>query len=123
MSNKDQNIGDICKWNFFNSNFILENIKPISLLVAIAFISIISSHSIDNKSYKIRKLELEVRELKSEFVSVRTNLMNARMGSNLQEKVKKIGLESSTTPPQVIRVETEDWFWKKIKSKYWTDCI
>ena len=108
MSNKDQNIGDIVKGNFFNSNFILENIKPISLLVAIAFISIISSHSIDNKSYKIRKLELEVRELKSEFVSVRTNLMNARMGSNLQEKVKKIGLESSTTPPQVIRVETED---------------
>ena len=108
MDNKDKNIGGIVKGDFLNSNFILDNIKPIFLLVSIAIISIISSHSIDNKSYKIRKLEIELRELKSEFVSVRTNLMNARLGSNLQEKVKKLGLESSTTPPQVIKVETED---------------
>jgi len=108
MENKDQNIGSIVKGNFFNSNFIFENIRPIFLFVLIAFISIISSHSIDNKIYKIRKLELEVRELKSEFVSVRTSLMNARKGSNLQEKVKAIGLESSTTPPHVIVVEIED---------------
>jgi len=108
MENKDQNIGSIVKGNFFNSNFIFENIKPIFLFVLIAFISIISSHSIDNKAYKISKLESEVRELKSEFVSVRTSLMNARMGSNLQEKVKAIGLESSTTPPHVIRVKIEE---------------
>ncbi|MCK5907464.1 MAG: S-adenosyl-methyltransferase [Flavobacteriales bacterium] len=108
MDNKDQNIGSIVKGNFFNSNFIFENIRPILLLVIIAFISIISSHSIDTKIYKIRKLELEVRELKSEFVSVRTSLMNARMGSNLQKKVKALGLESSTTPPHVIRIEKED---------------
>ena len=108
MDNKDQNIGSIVKGDFFSSNFLFDNYKMIALLVSIAMISIISSHSTDTKIYEIRKLELEVRELKSEFVSIRTNLMNARMGSNLQEKVKALGLESSTTPPHVIKVETED---------------
>ena len=108
MDNKDQNIGSIVKGNFFSSNFLFDNYKMILLLVSIAMISIISSHSTDTKIYKIRKLELDVRELKSEFVSVRTNLMNARMGSNLQDKVKALGLESSTTPPHVIKVEIED---------------
>ena len=108
MDNKDQNIGSIVKGDFFSSNFLFDNYKMILLLVSIAMISIISSHSTDTKIYEIRKLELEVRELKSEFVSIRTNLMNARMGSNLQEKVKALGLESSTTPPHVIKVEIED---------------
>lgn len=108
MDNNDQNIGSIVKGGFFNSNFLFDNYKLILLLVSIALVSIVSSHSTDTKIYKIRKLELEVRELKSEFVSVRTNLMNARMGSNLQEKVKALGLESSTIPPFVIKVETEN---------------
>ena len=108
MDNKDQNIGSIVKGGFFNSNFLFDNYKLILLLVSIAMVSIVSSHSTDTKIYKIRKLELEVRELKSEFVSVRTNLMNARMGSNLQKKVKALGLESSTTPPFVIKTETEN---------------
>lgn len=108
MDNKENNIGTIVKGNLFNTNFLFDNYKVITLLVAIALVSIISSHSTDTKIYKIRKLELEVRELKSEFVSVRTNLMNARMGSNLQNKVKALGLESSTTPPHVIKIEAED---------------
>ena len=107
MDNNDQNISSIVKGGFFNSNFLFDNYKLIFLLVSIAMVSIVSSHSTDKKIYKIRKLELEVRELKSEFVSVRTNLMNARMGSNLQEKVKALGLKSSTTPPFVISIETE----------------
>ena len=108
MDNKEQNIGSIVKGGFFNSNFLFDNYKLIFLLVSISMVSIVSSHSTDTKIYKIRKLELEVRELKSEFVSVRTNLMNARMGSNLQEKVKALGLKSSTTPPFVIKTVTEE---------------
>jgi hypothetical protein len=108
MDDKDKKIGKLVKGGLFNSNFLFDNYKPILLFVCIALVSIVSSHSTDTKSYKIKKLELELRELKSEFVSVRTNLMNARMGSNLQEKVKKIGMEASTTPPHVIRIETED---------------
>jgi len=107
MEKKEQNIGDIVKGNFFNPDFLFSNYKLILLLVGIALVSIISSHSTDNKIYKIKKLEIELRELKSEFVSVRTNLMNARMGSNLQDKVKALGLESSTTPPHVIKIEAE----------------
>jgi len=107
MSNKEQDIGSIVKGGFFNTNFLFDNYKLIFLLVSVAMVSIVSSHSTDRKIYKIRKLELEVRELKSEFVSVRTNLMNARMGSNLQDKVRALGLESSTVPPFVIKIESE----------------
>jgi hypothetical protein len=107
MEKKTQNIGTIVKGNLFDTNILLDNYKLIIFLVTIAMISIVSSHAIDTKVYKITTIKEDVRELKSEFVSVRTQLMNSRMGSNLQAKVKNLGLEVSTTPPQVITVETE----------------
>jgi len=104
---EDKNINSIVKGKLFDKDFIFENYKIISFLVALAFISAYSSHSVDKKIYKVTKLQKEVREVKSEFVSVRTQLMNSRMGSSMQEKVKGIGLESSTVPPQVIRVKKD----------------
>ncbi|MEN8137514.1 MAG: FtsL-like putative cell division protein [Bacteroidota bacterium] len=104
MEKKSKNIGTIVRGNLFDTDVLLENWKVIAFAVLLILITIVSSHSADEKVYEISKLQKEVRELKSEFVDVRTQLMNSRMGSNLQEKVRKIGLEQSTTPPHVIKV-------------------
>ena len=49
MDSKDQNIGSIVKGGFFNSNFLFDNYKLILLLVSVALVSIVSSHSTDTK--------------------------------------------------------------------------
>lgn len=106
MKNNDSNnIGSFVKGKLFDAEVLFQNYKMLSFVVGLAVISIISSHWVDRQIYHISVLQKEVRELKSEFVSVRTRLMNSRMGSSLQEKVKGIGLESSTTPPFLIKVE------------------
>ncbi|MCK5781519.1 MAG: S-adenosyl-methyltransferase [Flavobacteriales bacterium] len=100
-------MGSIVSGNLFDADVLIENWKVISFSILLILMTIVSSHTADEKVYEISKLQKEVRELKSEFVDVRTQLMNSRMGSNLQEKVKNIGLESSTTPPQVITVKKD----------------
>lgn len=106
--NDDKNIASLLKGKLFDASFIFENYKIISFFVALAFVSAYSSHSVDKKIYHVTKLQKDVRELKSEFVSVRTELMNSRMGSSMQEKVKDLGLESSTVPPQIIKVKKDE---------------
>lgn len=101
-------IGSILKGKLFDADFLIQNIKLISLLVALAFVSAFSSHMLDQKIYEIDRLQKQVRELKSEFVSVRTQLMNRRMSSKLQEEVREMGLETSTVPPHVIKVKKEN---------------
>jgi len=107
MKKNSQNIGSLVKGKLFDANILIDNYKVIIFVVFLALVTILSSHAMDTKVYKISRLQKDVRELKSEFVSVRTQLMNNRMGSKLQEKVKKMGLEASTTPPQIIIVEKE----------------
>jgi hypothetical protein len=102
MKNKAK-IGSILKGQLFDAEILAENKKLIFFIVALAFISAYSSHSLDKKIYKVSNLQKEVRELKSEFVSVRTELMSLRLGSTLQESVKERGLEPSTVPPHIIR--------------------
>lgn len=104
MNKNDEHIETFVKGKWVDASVLLDNHKLIMFLMFLALASILSSHMMDTKIYETSRLQRDVRELKSEFVSVRTELMNSRMSSHLQEKVKEIGLEVSTTPPQVIIV-------------------
>ncbi|MCK5824462.1 MAG: S-adenosyl-methyltransferase [Ichthyobacteriaceae bacterium] len=103
---KKNNLGKkIIKGDFFDANKLIYNRKIIGFIASISIISILSSHSADDKVYRILKLQKDVREFKSEFVDVRTQLMGSRLSSKLQEEVKVLGLFNSTAPPQVISIE------------------
>ena len=58
----------------------------------LALIMLYSAHSADRKVYRIHDLNLRIKELKSEFISYRTEVMNRTKLSVISEEAAELGL-------------------------------
>ena len=70
----------------------------------------------EQKVFKIIALTGEVKELRSEFVDRRSELMKLRMESTVSEKMEAKQILPSSVPPIKIKVKKEEEknFFKKI---------
>lgn len=93
---------DILKGKFLVSNDAFQNWRFILFCTALAIIMIASSHSAERKVHEIAKLNDDVRELRSEFVDGRSNLMRLKMESTITRKMSDKGIRPSETPPTKI---------------------
>lgn len=97
---------DILKGKFLVSGDAPKNWLFIIFVSFLATIMIGSSHSADGKVHKIAALNEEVRELRSEFVDVRSDVQRLKLESTILETMELRGLFPSETPPQKIKVKT-----------------
>ncbi|MBT8256563.1 MAG: S-adenosyl-methyltransferase [Bacteroidia bacterium] len=97
-----QNFYNIIKGRFLVSDDSLRNWRFIIFLSVLALIMISSSHGADKKVHEIARLNNEVKELKSEYVDVRMQLMQAKMETKIIRAMENRGLYPSETPPQKI---------------------
>ncbi len=104
MKNK---IYNILKGKFLINEDAFKNWKFIIFLSLLALVMISSAHSADRKVHQIAKLNNEVKELRSEFVDMRSKLMKVKMESKVVAQMEKKGLKPSTNPPQKIIIITE----------------
>lgn len=66
-------------------------------------------YNIDKKLKVIQTLEKEVEYLRTDFISLKTQYtMNVKQ-SQVAEKVKKLGLEQSHTPPYKIVIKKDEY--------------
>ncbi len=98
------NFYHILKGKFLVSDDALKNWRFIIFLSVLALIMIASSHSADRKVHLISKLNAQVKELKSEYVDVRMQLMQSKMESKIIKALEPRGLVPSITPPQKIKI-------------------
>ncbi|MGB3344842.1 MAG: FtsL-like putative cell division protein [Aequorivita sp.] len=96
-------------YNIIKGKFLVSDDAPkhwrfIIFLSGLALIMIASSHSADKKVHRISKLSAEVKELKSEYVDMRMQLMQSRMESKIIAAMENKGLQPSVTPPKRIRI-------------------
>ena len=107
---------NILKARFLVNEDATKNWRFILFIVVLAIVMIANSHRFDEKVYKIADLTNEVKELRSEFVDRRSELMKLRMESTVSEKMEKRGIFSSQVPPQKIKVKKteEKSFFKKL---------
>ena len=103
-----KNFYNIVRGTFLVSDDAIKNWRFIIFLSLLALIMIASSHSADKKVHKIAALNDEVKELKSEYVDVRMKLMQVKMESRIINAMAKRGLQPSVTPPQIIRISTQE---------------
>jgi len=99
---------NILKANFLISEDAVKNWRFIVFCTVLAIIMIASSHSAEQKVHQIARLNNEVRELRSEFVERRSDLMKIKMESTITEKMVEKGIGPSETPPNKIRVIIKD---------------
>ncbi|HZJ20786.1 MAG TPA: FtsL-like putative cell division protein, partial [Pricia sp.] len=66
-----------------------------------------SSHSADKKVHQIAALNEEVKELRSEFVDVRSDMQQLKLESTVMHIVEGNGLYPSEVPPKQIKVKSQ----------------
>ncbi|XCI75806.1 MAG: FtsL-like putative cell division protein [Flavobacteriales bacterium] len=96
---KEISIRDILKGNFLIKEDAYRNWNFILFLTVLALISITSSHMIDKKIQQVDKIHEEIRELKSEYASIHSRLMQMRLGSTVKRLMATNGLKPLREPP------------------------
>ena len=98
---------DILKGKFLVSGDAPKNWLFIIYASSLATIMIASSHSADRKVHQVAALNEEVRELRSEFVDMRSDVQQLKLESTVMSIVEGKGLMPSETPPKKIMVKTD----------------
>ena len=95
----------------------MKNWRFIIFLILIAIVMIGNSHNYEKKLFRITELEANVKELRSEFVDRRSELMELKMESTISRKMEEKGILPSSVPPKKIKVIKEEE--KSLLKKIW----
>ena len=93
--------------SFINIDFLSgkdsrKNWKMLMFISVLIMITIYSSHSADQKVFKISELSKEVNSLNNVSVSTKIDLMNVKMESKVTSKLNSQDLYPSNNPPVKI---------------------
>jgi hypothetical protein len=110
-------IYNILKARFLINDDALKNWRFIVFLILLAIIMIANTQRYEQKVFKIAALTSQVKELRSEFVDRRSQLMKLRMESTVSKKMIEKEIYPSTVPPTKIKVKKEEE--KSFLKKLW----
>jgi hypothetical protein len=93
-----------------------KNWRFILFIIMLAIIMIANTQRYEQKIFRIIELTNQVKELRSEFVDRRSELMKLKMESTVAVKMEEIQIFPSAVPPVKIKVKKEEEisFFKKI---------
>ena len=96
---------DILKARILIQDDAIKRWRFIVFLIVLAIIMIANTQRFEQKVFEIAELTNQVKELRSEFVDRRSQLMKLKMESTISEKMAKRQIFPSTVPPTKIRVK------------------
>lgn len=93
-----------------------KNWRFIVFLILLAIVMIANNNNVDQKVFKIIQLTGEVKELRSEFVDRRSELMKLKMESTVTQKMTVKGILPASVPPVkvVVKEKVEKGFFKNL---------
>jgi hypothetical protein len=101
-------IYSLLKARFLVNEDATKNWRFIVFIVILAIIMIANTNRYEQKIFKITALTGEVKELRSEFVDSRSELMKLRMESTVSDKMIEKEIFPSSVPPVKIKVKKEE---------------
>ena len=106
----------LLKAKFLVDEDAVKNWRFIVFMIVLAIIMIANTQRFEQKVFKIAALTTEVKELRSEFVDRRSQLMKLRMESTVSAKMVEKEIFPATVPPVKIKVKKEEvkGFFKKL---------
>lgn len=106
----------ILKARFLIDDDAMKNWRFIVFVILLAIVMIANTQRFEQKVFMISDLTTQVKELRSEFVDRRSELMKLKMESTVSQKMEIKQIFPSTVPPVKIKVskEEEKNFFKKI---------
>ncbi len=97
----------LLKAKFLNNEDAVKNWRFIVFIILLAILMIVNTQRFEQKVFKIVELTNQAKELRSEFVDRRSELMKLKMESTVSEKMIEKEIFPSTVPPVKIEVKKE----------------
>ena len=106
----------ILKARFLLDDDAIKNWRFIVFVILLAIVMIANTQSYEQKVFRIAALTNEVKELRSEFVDRRSELMKLKMESTVARQMEARQILPSTVPPTKIKVikQVEKGFFEKL---------
>ena len=101
-------IYNILKARFLIDDDAMKNWRFIVFIIFLAIVMIANTQRFEQKVFKIADLTNQVKELRSEFVDRRSELMKLKMESTVSQKMEIKEIFPSTVPPVKIKVAKEE---------------
>lgn len=103
MSSIQDNIFKFLRGEFLLNEDAFKNWRMVIFVIFLLMLMVRSGHITDEKVMKITQLSNQERELRAEYIALRSQSMKLKLESNVVEKVKDMGLKPSDKPVRVIR--------------------
>ncbi len=94
--------------SFLTRDNVINNIPFLLYLFGIGIFYIANSHFGEGTIIGMEKLNREIKELKSDFISTRSELMFASKQSEVAKAVAPMGIYESVVPPKKIVVKSKE---------------
>jgi hypothetical protein len=94
--------------SFLTRDNVLDNIPFLLFLFGIGIFYIGNSHYGEGTIISMEKMNTELKELKSEFISTRSELMFVSKQSEVAKAVAPLGIYESVVPPKKIVVKQKE---------------
>jgi len=106
----------LLKARFLLNEDAVKNWRFIVFIIFLAILMIANTQRFEQKVFKIVELTNKSKELRSEFVDRRSELMKLKMESTVSEKMVERDIFPSTVPPVKIKVKEvkEKRFFQKL---------
>jgi hypothetical protein len=91
---------------FLTSDKTLKHLPFIIFLAFIAILYIANGYYADDKIREVNKISNQLKELRSEYISTKSDLMFASKQSEVAKSVEKLGLKEPVVPPTKIKVDS-----------------
>lgn len=89
---------------FLTNENTLKHIPFILFLSAIAIFYIANGYWADDKIRQVNKISAQLKELRSEYISTKSDLMFISKQSEVAKSVEKMGLKEPIVPPMKIAI-------------------
>ena len=106
----------LLKARFLIDDDAVKNWRFIVFVILLAIVMIANTQRFEQKVFRIAELTHQVKELRSEFVDRRSELMKLKMESTVAKQMEARLILPSTVPPIKIKVvqEKEKGFFEKL---------
>lgn len=96
--------GKVLRGEFLADAKMIKHVPFVLFLTALALVYIGNAYYVERKVVKIQKLNKRVKDLHTNYVSVKADLMFSMKQTEIATKMLESGLKESVTPPKVIRI-------------------
>lgn len=99
-------LGSVFSGTFLTNEKTLKHLPFIIFLTFIAILYIANGYYADDKIREVNKISNQLKELRSEYISTKSELMFASKQSEVAKSAEKLGLKQPVVPPTKIEVDS-----------------